>query len=447
VFILFAIKIVAMAGQFADNGFNQRVIGNKVLKQGYDPSLDNSDPLKQTWKRGGGEESPETVFVLLQPDLTLDLSPSTCPTHTYIQMFKRVEELVEVIQQLSAEELQKLMVLKKLKLAESHKDRFKSFSKLNTKQACLMFGGKTLMADQFSDKERKFAEKHLRFISGLYGVLRPYDDIRPVRDVPMGSKLTTKRGKTVAEFWGDSISKQLAKDAKDAATGNGKVLVVSLLSEEYHATITAEALGTSCKLCQIYLEGGGEDDTRRVRSRMARHLLRDNICTPEAVREYDDDDWELDTTRSYNHRLVFKFRGEAASKKDKKKKKKRDSSDASEASGKAKDKKKADRSRSPDSADRGKGKKTRAQETQEREEKKIEQVRDAAYDSDDSGAFVIAPKKRDDAGIRESSRSVKRKRAGRREADADDERRTKRRAEEIRRSRSRRGGEKKSSRR
>merc|ERR1712187_773354 len=133
--------------------------------------------------------------------------------------------------------------LPKRKLAESHVERFKAFHRLQTKQACLLFGGKDLKAIDYDEDDRKFAEKHLRLISGLYGVLRPYDDVRPVRDVPMGTRLTTKKGKILADFWGDSIAKQIAKDAQAINSSSAtKTLLVCALSEEYWRVVQAEIM-------------------------------------------------------------------------------------------------------------------------------------------------------------------------------------------------------------
>jgi len=52
-----------------------------------------------------------------------------------------------------------------------------------------------------------------------------FDDVKPVRDVPMRARLISKRGEIVLEFWGESISKIIAKDV--AALGEGYQVFVN----------------------------------------------------------------------------------------------------------------------------------------------------------------------------------------------------------------------------
>ena len=48
-------------------------------------------------------------------------------------------------------------------------------------------------SDKLTDDDLEFSQKHLRILSGLYGVLRPYDGIQPYR-LEMGTKLANWRG-------------------------------------------------------------------------------------------------------------------------------------------------------------------------------------------------------------------------------------------------------------
>merc|ERR1719401_2833649 len=114
-------------------------------------------------------------------------------------MFKRTETLLEELRKKSATDLEELMGLSK-KIAESHVERFKAFERLAPKQAVLLMGGKGLGASDFDESDQKYTQTHMRILSGLYGVLRPYDDVRGVRDVPMGAKLATSKGETLVDF-------------------------------------------------------------------------------------------------------------------------------------------------------------------------------------------------------------------------------------------------------
>jgi len=97
--------------------------------------------------------------------------------------------------------------------------RFKAFAAApaaeQTKAAAFMFDGdtyqgfeaKTLDADALS-----WAQEHLRILSGLYGLLRPLDAIQPYR-LEMGSRLKTRRGKSLYDYWGDALAKGLNVEA------------------------------------------------------------------------------------------------------------------------------------------------------------------------------------------------------------------------------------------
>lgn len=309
--------------EFANTKQTARVTGSKINKTWEMP---------EGWRDGPGmgsgleEIAPAgSALVCLQPDTTLDLSPSTCVTRTYIQAFKRTEELLESLVQKSPEELQDLMGLGK-KMAKSHLDRFKGFEKLPPKQACLLFGGKALRADDWSEKDEKFAGTHLRLVSGLYGVLRPYDDVKPVRDVPMVGRIKTKRGSSILEFWGDIITKQLIKDI-EGTKRKGRLLLVGCLSDEYWKAIQIPLLPKNVEAVHIAFEGANDEETRRGRSLFARYAVRKKVEDADGLRGFDHDDWAIDARKSMPTRIIFRWDGDpkgAAKEKKKEKKQKRE---------------------------------------------------------------------------------------------------------------------------
>mmetsp|Transcript_31562 Transcript_31562/g.100635 ORF Transcript_31562/g.100635 Transcript_31562/m.100635 type:complete len:407 (-) Transcript_31562:121-1341(-) len=297
---------------FADTKVGQRVIGNKLPKNQYEvPAGWADDGVNPTWT-GKVEKQRSSVLLLLQPDRSLDLKPTQWPAHTYIRDFKRTEELVEVLQKQSAEELQELMDLGR-KMAKSHLERFQGFERFPAKQACLLLGGEALQAADFSEADGHFADAHLRILSGLYGLLRPYDDVKPVRDVPMGARLNTKRGRTLCEFWGDSITKQIAKDAAELSKrGDEKVLLVACVSDEYWRAVQASALPSSMDVIRVAFEGATEENVRRARGLFARHVIRKRVSDLEGLQDFSHDDWAFDRASSRESKLVFNWDGDPA---------------------------------------------------------------------------------------------------------------------------------------
>ena len=105
----------------------------------------------------------------------------------------------------------------------------------NAKQAAFAFAGDTytgLDSASLSKDDLAYAQGHLRILSGLYGLLRPLDLIQPYR-LEMKSRLATRRGKTLYDFWGD----RLAKAIDEAVGEHSAPVVVNLASNEYFKAV------------------------------------------------------------------------------------------------------------------------------------------------------------------------------------------------------------------
>ena len=78
------------------------------------------------------------------------------------------------------------------------------------------------------ERELDYLGRHLRILSGLYGVLRPFDGVVPYR-LEMQAKLAVDGAKDLYAFWGDRIVRALAEEADT---------VVNLASVEYAKAVT-----------------------------------------------------------------------------------------------------------------------------------------------------------------------------------------------------------------
>jgi cytoplasmic iron level regulating protein YaaA (DUF328/UPF0246 family) len=83
-----------------------------------------------------------------------------------------------------------------------------------------------LQAQTLTVEERDWADDHLRILSGLYGLLRPYDGITPYR-LELEYKLSGEGFANLYDFWGEAIAKKLAKRGS----------IVNLASQEYFRVI------------------------------------------------------------------------------------------------------------------------------------------------------------------------------------------------------------------
>ena len=148
------------------------------------------------------------------------------------------EQLIEICRQLSPQDLSSLMSISD-KLAGLNAARFaewtKSHNETNSRAAIWAFKGDVytgLDADSLSDEDVQFAQRHLRMLSGLYGLLKPLDLMQPYR-LEMGTKLVNSKGKDLYAFWGNIITQSV----QQALDEQGDRILINLASDEYYKSV------------------------------------------------------------------------------------------------------------------------------------------------------------------------------------------------------------------
>ena len=105
----------------------------------------------------------------------------------------------------------------------------------NAKQSVLAFKGDVytgLDAYSLSEDNLRYAQDHLRILSGLYGLLRPLDLMQPYR-LEMGTRLATEDAKNLYEFWDLKITDALNKQLKAIDSE----ILINLASNEYFKSV------------------------------------------------------------------------------------------------------------------------------------------------------------------------------------------------------------------
>ena len=153
------------------------------------------------------------------------------------------EQLIEICRQLSPQDLSSLMSISD-KLAGLNAARFaewtKSHNEKNSRAAIWAFKGDVytgLDADSLSDEDVQFAQRHLRMLSGLYGLLKPLDLMQPYR-LEMGTKLVNSKGKDLYAFWGNIITQSV----QQALDEQGDRILINLASDEYYKSVKESQL-------------------------------------------------------------------------------------------------------------------------------------------------------------------------------------------------------------
>ncbi|MEM7546298.1 MAG: peroxide stress protein YaaA [Pseudomonadota bacterium] len=251
------------------------------------------------------------MLTVISPAKRLDWTPVDMTTATEPQFQKDAITLVKTAKKLTHADLQKLMKISE-PLAKLNVQRFKAFeadpSDEIVKPAALAFDGDTyqgLDAPSMDPADMAFAQDHLRILSGLYGLLKPMDKIQAYR-LEMGSRLATRRAKSLYEYWGRKIAKTLNAEAE--ALGSDTLL--NCASQEYFGAVDPDAL--TLKVVEpVFLER--KDGTEKIvsfyakkaRGAMARFAVENRVLTVEGLKEFSADGYEFQPTQSEGARMVF----------------------------------------------------------------------------------------------------------------------------------------------
>lgn len=185
-------------------------------------------------------------------------------------------------------------------LAKLNAGRFRGFEEAPERPAIFAFAGDVYMGFEVKSLEEEallFAQDHLRILSGLYGLLRPLDEIRPYR-LEMGTKWAPRR-KSLYSWWGDRIAERLRQEAEaDGGT------IVNLASKEYWGAVSGR-LGSDIRVIEIDFREQGPDGLRfntfaakRARGMMARYICEQRLDDPEALKGFDSDGYAFDPEQS-----------------------------------------------------------------------------------------------------------------------------------------------------
>jgi len=179
-------------------------------------------------------------------------------------------------------------------LARLNRDRFRAFADAPDadaiRPAALAFAGDTyqgLDAVTLSSDDLAWAQDHLRILSGLYGLLRPLDAIQPYR-LEMGSRLKTRRGASLYDYWRDQLSRALNAQAEAV----GSEVLVNCASQEYFGAVAPKALKLRVITPSFMEDKGGTPRivsffAKRARGAMARFVVENRLTDPQSLIGFD----------------------------------------------------------------------------------------------------------------------------------------------------------------
>ena len=236
------------------------------------------------------------MLVCVSPAKALDFSPLERSVDVHAPRFLAQSDVLgEVAKKCTRRDFKSLMKLSDA-LSDLTYQRFQHFAPHATdrerKAALFAFNGDTyrgLDAASMSDETVRYAQGHLRILSGLYGVLRPLDEIEPYR-LEMGIRLANPEGKDLYSFWRETVTASLSAELAEQE----HAVLVNCASVEYFKVVDPKRLAGRIVTPVFKEERGGvakivSFHAKRVRGRMARYIVENKVTFVEGITEFHED--------------------------------------------------------------------------------------------------------------------------------------------------------------
>ena len=250
------------------------------------------------------------MLSVISPSKNLDFSTKVSSRKkTEPAFLGDAETLVDTMRGFDAKGIQALMGIND-DLASLNEERFRSWNteRRGSRQAILAFRGDVYLGLEprtLSERDLTSAQRRLRILSGLYGVLRPMDLIQPYR-LEMGLPVTTAHAENLYGFWGDRLADNLNEDLKQQRNP----ILINLASDEYFKAVDASRIEFPVVKCQ-FLDKFRDNYRfmsfygKRARGLMARHIVTEKIDNLAGLKRFAEQGYRYDPERSTKSTLVF----------------------------------------------------------------------------------------------------------------------------------------------
>ncbi len=252
------------------------------------------------------------MLAIISPAKRLDFaSPAPTRKHTQPGFLEESSELIDELRQLAPPDIADLMGISSA-LADLNAERYAiwrtPFSRKNARQAILAFKGDVYMgldATTYTERDFTWAQKHVRILSGLHGLLKPLDLIQPYR-LEMGTRLTTKRGANLYEFWNGKVTAAL----NEAIAAQKQPLLINLASNEYFNVLDAGRIDARIITPTFKDLKNGRYKfisffAKKARGLMTSYIVKNRVSTLKALRGFDWQGYRFCKAQSSADEWVF----------------------------------------------------------------------------------------------------------------------------------------------
>ena len=231
---------------------------------------------------------------------------------SYPLLLKKTIKLAKIMKSQSVEQIAALMHLSK-ELAVLNYNRYQQFSlkESSTTQsypALFLFQGDVyqgLQASSWSADEIDYSQSHLGILSGLYGFLRPLDEIQPYR-LEMGVRLANPGGANLYDFWREPVTKLLNQQL--ALQDNP--LLINLASAEYFKVVDSKKIKSPIITINFYERKNNEMKmigiyAKKARGVMAKFIMQHRVDNLEHLKDFTELDYRFSKEHSSDAHLSF----------------------------------------------------------------------------------------------------------------------------------------------
>lgn len=251
------------------------------------------------------------MILLLAPSKTQKKLPCPDQETSEPQLLEKSSLLIKTLQQLDTEEIATLMKTSD-KLTMETMEKIAAFNlpftRENSHPAIFTFQGDSysnLTPQEWDKSQREYAKDHLITLSGLYGILRPFDLMQPYR-LEMGLKLITEKGSNLYQFWGTTITEAI----NTLLLSHQEKAVINLSSIEYSKAIQPQKLDGILINIIFKQKKDGIIKTipiyaKRARGAMANFAITHQLNESEQLKAFCHDGYTFTAAESTEKQFVF----------------------------------------------------------------------------------------------------------------------------------------------
>lgn len=254
------------------------------------------------------------MIVIISPTTTLNFEKEVNIDDVSIPYFlEDTNYLVDILKTYSKDEVSSLMNLSD-DLSSLNLSRYKKYGEADNLKcpSIFAFDGEVFSSmnrDSFDKSDLEFANNTLRILSGLYGVLKPYDMIEAYR-LEMKSKFSHNTFNNLYTFWKSKITEFIISDLDNHEDNT----LINLASLEYIKAIDLKKLKLSHNFIDIgFMDFDSKSNSyktkglyaKKARGYMINFIVKNKVNNSSKLKKFNTEGYVFNEDLSTNEKFIF----------------------------------------------------------------------------------------------------------------------------------------------